>query len=390
MVRARYDRASTVRALASASLLALAAASCSRAESRTRGPEGPALPSPAAVLTPLPAASAASATEPRARFVGRWVPEPSGSGMRCAWSGSYVVGRFEGTSVTARIMDEGHNLFEVVVDGAQKRVLRTDRAKGEASYVLAEDLPAGVHDVSLHRRAEAKVGEAVFYGFEAPGGRVLPPPPAPARRIEIIGDSISTGYGNEGPGERCGYVNSQQNEYVTYGAIAARSVGADHTTIAWSGKTLYEMRQYLDKALPQRGDGPLWDFSRYQPQVVVINVGTNNFARVDPGEAKFVRLYHELVHAVRAAYPSALVVCALGTMLSDVYPEGRRNLTKARQYMKAAVARLKEVGDGNVTFIEFPEQKHSDGLGCGYHPGKKTHEQMGRQLTAFLKERMGW
>lgn len=83
-------------------------------------------------------------------------------------------------------------------------------------------------------------------------------------------------------------------------------------------------------------------------------------------------------------------MCALGPMLSDVYPEGRRNLTQARKYMKVAVAKLKEAGDTNLEMLEFPEQNHADGLGCGFHPSLKTHKLMSDRLVAMLKERMGW
>lgn len=383
----------TMRGLTLVTTLAatvLAVPACTRKEAPVAGSPGPSLVPTAAAAT----SSANSTAEPPPeepaipRFVGRWVPD--GRGMRSAWSGSYVVARFEGPGIAVRIKDEGYNLFHVVIDGEEKKVLRTDKAKGEALYPLAEGLTDGPHVVSLHRRTEAKVGEAVVYDFEPTAGKLLSPPPPPGRHIETIGDSISTGYGNEGPGPTCTYVNSQQNEYATYGAIAARNLGADHTTIAWSGKALHEMKMYFDKALPKRPDGPTWDFSKIQPDVVVINVGTNNFAHGDPGEARFVRLYHELVRAVRAAYPKAFIVCALGSMLSNVYPEGRNNLTKARKYMKVAVAKLKEAGDTNLDFIEFPEQKHADGLGCGFHPSLKTHKLMGERLTAFIKERMGW
>src|SRR5262249_32360539 len=111
---------------------------------------------------------------------------------------------------------------------------------------------------------------------------------------------------------------------------------------------------------------------------------------VDPGEARFVRLYHELVAKIRTAYPKAFIVCALGSMLSDIYPETRRNLTQARRYMKSAVAKLKESGDTNLEFLEFPEQNHADGLGCGFHPSLKTHRLMADRLTAFIKEHVGW
>lgn len=335
------------------------------------------------------AATEESAAVAPPRFVGRWVAEPD-AGMRCSWSGTYVVGRFKGTRISARIKDEGFNLFQVVIDGETKKVLRTDKAKGEALYLLAEGLGDGVHEISLHRRTEPKVGEAVFYGFDAgPDGKLLPPAPAPERRLELVGDSITNGYGNEGPSGTCGYVNSEQNELATYGAITAKNLHADHTNIAWSGKSIHEMRVLFDKALPQRKDSPVWDYSRYQPQVVVINLGTNNFANVDPGEALYVRVYEELVHVVRAAYPKAFIVCALGPMLTNVYPEGRNALTKARKYMKVAMTKLRE-SDKNIDFIEFPEQNHANGLGCGFHPSLKTHQLMAEQLTAFLKERMGW
>jgi lysophospholipase L1-like esterase len=305
-----------------------------------------------------------------------------------------VVGRFKGTAVYAHIRDEGFNLFQVVIDGEVKKVLRTERARTETVFPLADGLPDAVHEISIHRRTEAKVGEVIFYSFEASSNGKPEPmmaaPPAPERRIETIGDSITTGFGNEGPNATCGWVAAEQNEYLTYGAIAARNLNADHTTLAWSGKTIHEMHEYFDKALPQRTDGPRWDFEKYQPQVVVLNLGTNNFAIVDPGEARYVKVYTELVARVRAAYPKAFVVCALGSMLSDVYPENRKNLTQARKYMKVAVAKLREAGDTNVDFLEFPEQSHADGLGCGFHPSLKTHKLMGDRLTAFIKEHVGW
>ncbi len=376
------------------SLAAVVAApcACTRKDSAADPPATPVLATAAAAIPPPPTAPLPieKPEEPRPatpRYVGRWVPD--GRGMRCAWPGSYVVARFRGTRVAARIKDEGFNLFQVVIDGEVKKVLRTDKDRGEAVYPLAEGLTEGIHEVELHRRAEAKVGESVFYGFETDGA-LLPGRPAPERRIELLGDSITAGYGNEGPNGTCGYVNSQQNEYLTYGAITARNLGADHSTIAWSGKSIHEMHVLFDKVLPQRTKGPTWDFAGYQPQVVVINLGTNNFANVDPGEALFVRVYEDLVHAVRAAYPKAFIVCALGSMLTNIYPEGRNALTQARKYMKVAVAKIRDAGDKNVDLLEFPEQNHANGLGCGFHPSLKTHQLMSEQLTAFLKERMGW
>lgn len=321
--------------------------------------------------------------------IGRFVQEPEG--LRFAWTGSSVVVRFEGTALRVRLRDEGKkellNAFQVVVDGEPRGVLRTVREK--LTYDVVEGLPRRVHEVVLEKRTEARVGEIVLLGVEADGRLLAPAPAAAERRIEIVGDSISTGYGNEGPGPLCTFDARQQNGYLTYGAIAARALGAEHTTIAWSGKTLYEMRQLFPRALPEREDS-VWDTSRFQPQLVVVNLGTNNFANLDPGEKKFVELYVAMIAKVREAYPSAFVVAALGPMLTDNYPEGRKSLTQARKYMKTAMKKIEANGDRKVAMLEFPEQTVADGLGCGFHPSVKTHKLMAARLTAFTRERLGW
>src|SRR5262249_28724043 len=154
------------------------------------------------------------------------------------------------------------------------------------------------------------------------------------------------GYGNEGAGPGCGFVNSEQNEYLAYGALAARALAADHTTIAWSGKSSYEMLEYFERTLPARNDSK-WDFTSYQPHVVVVNVGTNDFANVDPGEALWVRVYVKLIERIRAVYPQAVIVCAISSMLTDVFPEGRNARTKAKKYMATAFGKL-HANDANV------------------------------------------
>jgi lysophospholipase L1-like esterase len=384
---------------ASLGLFLLGLASCTRKDTPQEArPGSPAVSSVGIATPPAPAITTVSAKAPatavtpkaaeRVRYVGRFAPDESGRGTRFAWSGSGMIVRLSGKGLSVRLRDEGKhalNSFQVVVDGEAKSVLKMQ--KGKELYPVVTDLPDGVHEIALYKRTEADVGEVVLLGL-VPDGELLAPPPAPDRRIELIGDSITTGYGNEGKGPKCTFKPQEQNEYLTYGAIAARELGADHTTIAWSGKTLYSMREYFPRALPAREDST-WDYARYQPHLVVINVGTNNFAMRDPGEARFTSLYTELHARVRSAYPEAYIACALGPMLTDVYPEGRKNLTQARKYMRAVVAKLKQ-NDPMLDLLEFPEQRHADGLGCGFHPGLKTHKLMADRLVAFARERLGW
>ncbi len=318
------------------------------------------------------------------RFVGRVAAEPSGT--RFAWSGTSVIARFHGRSVSARLRDDGKNLFQVLVDGVPTSILKV--RPNQELYELAADLPDGVHDVTLYKRTEARVGETVFFGFET-DGTMLPAPPPAERRIEFIGDSITAGYGNEGPGPACTFVPEQENEYESYAAIASRELGAEHVNVAWAGKSIGEMTTYFQRALPSREDSR-WNHAAWTPHVVVLNVGTNNFAQFDPGEPKFVRVYARLFGQVRDAYPDAFVVCSLGPMLSDAYPLGRNNLTHAKRYMRAVEKKLRDEGFDNFEFLEFPEQNHAHGLGCGFHPSRKTHRLMAERLVALVRKRLSW
>src|SRR5690606_26161583 len=102
------------------------------------------------------------------------------------------------------------------------------------------------------------------------------------------------------------------------------------------------MPDFIGRTLPARADSA-WDFSRYQPHAVVINLGTNDLSTaVDPSEEEFVAAYVELLERVRAAYPDALILCTVGPLLSGA------DLAAARAYIDAAVAQRASARDGAV------------------------------------------
>jgi hypothetical protein len=326
---------------------------------------------------------------PGVRFVGR-VDTSDPAGARFAWSGAGVVARFTGGTLAVRLADTQQ--YTVLVDGeVQPKLTSTG-----GSAVLTPALAPGEHSVELYRRTEANQGESQFLGFDITGGELSAPPPPPERRIEIIGDSISAGYGNEGADETCPFSADTENHYLTYGALSARELSAELSTVAWSGKGVVcnygdepsscvdPMPIYFGRTLPERADSA-WDFSLFQPQAVVINLGTNDFSTAtDPSEVEFVTAYVTLLERVRAAYPGALVLCTVGPLLSGV------DLTTARTYIESAVAQRVAAGDAAVRSFELDPQDASDGLGCDYHPSLVTHQNMADRLTATLQLELGW
>ena len=327
------------------------------------------------------------AVSPTVHFMGRF-DRSDPAGPRFAWSASGIATRFAGTGIDVRLHDTGGNEFQVVLDGEPTAVVKCSPSRD--LYTLATGLPDTTHDIAIYKRTEARVGPVQFLGFVPQGGRpLLPPSRPPARRIEFIGDSITAGYGDEGPNAACHFTASTENEFLTYAAITSRNLGAEHVNLAWSGRTTGGMAELYDRTLPAASESR-WDFSSWVPDVVVVNLGTNNFAMGDPGQATIVGPYVRLLERVREHYPAALIVSALGPMLSDTYPAGAHILTHARKYLTIAVETVRAKGDARVLLLEFPAQDFANGLGCDYHPSLKTHRLMAEQLTSALRAQLKW
>src|SRR5437660_749797 len=337
-------------------------------------------------------------------FEGRF--DASAGAPRLEWPGSAIWLRFNGTGARVILgehsleLDEygqqAHDWFEVTVDGHAAAPLKT--TEGTGTYLLASGLPAGEHQIVLRKRTEAFVGEAQLHGFDIDPGSSLLPVEAPGRRIEFIGDSIAAGFGIDGAGPNCLFSAETENYSETYAALTAQALGAQHMVIAasgagvyrnWGGSTSNTIGDLYGRTLPT-DPSPRWHFSRWTPDVAVINVATSDFTSGDPGRDAFVGAYRKLVAQVRQNYPSALIAIAVGPMLSDLWPAGARALTQGRSYVADLTAQLVQAGDTRIKLIEFPNQDHAGTFGCKSHPSAATQRQMGEQLTAFLRQQLGW
>jgi len=321
-------------------------------------------------------------------YMGRWDMSNASSPM-CAWSGSAIAIRFHGTAINAQLI-LGRNRFEVVVDGVPTKVLVGSVDK--TVYSLASGLSDADHTVQLFKDTEANVGTASFQGFQLSQGGVIMPYPVPTHRIEVIGDSISCGYGNEASGKTEHFSPATENAYWSYGAVAARAFGADYTCIAWSGKKLWPDNTIValyDRVLPAQPDS-LWKYAPPKPDAVLINLCTNDFGRGDPEEEGWVKAYHAFIDQVRKNYPDATIYLALGSMMSD-WPAERHPLTTARGYIQRVVTECNSAGDNKVHFLEFATQNEAiNGLGADWHPSVKTDQVMAQTFIDALKKDLGW
>lgn len=326
------------------------------------------------------AGSGGGSASPSVRIVGRTAS--NGTSTRFGWPGVAFYARFKGTRASVQLKDgNGQNAFQVVVDDQPPKKFRTNAS--QTSYPLATDLPDGEHRVIVWRSTEVfDTGNTDFLGISELGdeGALLAPPPAPERRIEVIGDSISVGAGLEGGPANCAANKSSTDNYYAYGSVAARALGADIATIAYSGIGVYRSYGSGDPTMPQRYDRALpgidddWDFSKYQPHVVVITLGTNDFGSGNPGQP-YVDAYVSFAKHVRSKYPSAHFI------LAAMYGNQEAPIGNV-------VNTLKNGGDSKVELLTFSSVQNNKG--CAQHPDKAAQQAMGELLVTRIKAIMNW
>ena len=308
---------------------------------------------------------------------------------RFSWSGTGFVARFSGTGLTARLNNTGAFIFKAVVDGTPKATFTT--TNGSADYALATGLSTGTHTVELYRQTEAGQGNSQLLSLTVAGGSLSAPPPGPGRLIEVVGDSISAGYG------ALGTLNDSdcfvtESHWDSFEAIAARAVGAEVSTIAASGHGMYrnyggDMTDTMPKIYARtlmNDTASVWSFA-IQPQAVVINLGTNDISngKGDPG-TPFRDAYRGFVETVRAKYPGALIICMIGPLLSGT------ELTTIQNHIRAVVQARNAAGDANIEYFGDVVAQTSDKAACQYHPNPAENMIVGNQLATELRARLGW
>jgi lysophospholipase L1-like esterase len=333
-------------------------------------------------------ASAPGVVAAGVRWIGR-VDTGDPARPRFSWSGTGFVARFQGTSLTAQLGNEGRFIFKAVVDGAPQPAFTS--LAGAGSYALATELPAGEHTVALYRQTEGPMGLSQLHGLTVRDGALLAPPPAPQRLIEVVGDSISCGYGILGSLDNDDCYGTESH-WDAYPSVMARALRAEVSTIAGSGRgvvlnyrgdALDTMPQVYERTLATE-PFPTWDF-RAEPQAVIINLGTNDLGngKGDPGP-RFATIYRSLVETIRARYPSAFILCTIGPLTS--LSESAIVSGHIRTVLQARAA----AGDTRVALFDRILPQTPDKYACAYHPNVAENAILAAQLGDELRARLDW
>lgn len=287
--------------------------------------------------------------------------------------------------------------YSVHVDG--ERVLDARMAKDEETVTVLQDAARGIHTVRLVKLSECTQSLMAVRGIVTDG--TVKPLPEAGRRIEFIGDSITCGYGVEEPDPEKGFTTATENAEKSYAAIVSDRLGLDRILASFSGhgivsgytgdpavRNLSELvPPYYEKAgrngyvLPSGriAEEIPWDFSQFQPDVVVVNLGTNDLswcAGRPARNAEFRTQYAEFLKTVRKNNPEAEILCILGVMGESL-----------NETMEAAVSDYRaETGDKKIRSLTLREQDGKrNGYGANYHPSEQTQRELADIVTEAVR-----
>jgi lysophospholipase L1-like esterase len=301
--------------------------------------------------------------------------------------GVYVTVRFKGHGCYIIVNDEvlwgkNHNYLEVVVDGKAKRI----QTKASRDTIdISGNLSDGEHTLVICKDTEANIGYIELVGFMF--HEIVKPLSPPKRKIEFIGNSITCGTGADLSEIPCGkgVWQDQHNAYMSYGPVTARTLNAQYHLSAVSGIGLMRsccnmniiMPQVFDK-ISMRNDTINWDFNKYQPDVVTVCLGQNDGIQ---DSTSFCDNYIAFLKQLRKYYPKAMMICLTSPMADE------RLAAFMKRSLASIVKTVNDNGDKKVTRYFFSKQYHN---GCDSHPDLAEHQQIAKELTAFIKKTMTW
>jgi lysophospholipase L1-like esterase len=238
------------------------------------------------------------------------------------YAGSYATLRFRGTSARAILTDEGGwnehaNQVGCVINGGDLSIYPMIKGGNHQTLLFASGLDDREHTLTLIKLNGPGDGRGritlhgVILDEEAD---LLPPPPLPAFKLEIYGDSVTEGGGAACPEDTNDCGPHGNNGWFSYANVLARllngqvhNVGIaglatlDNTGWYEDGKTGLETT--YDKLNPSGEAKSAWDFTHYTPDLVVMAMGVNDQSKGgfnDLPRWKFT--YKRIVHDIHERY----------------------------------------------------------------------------------------
>jgi lysophospholipase L1-like esterase len=337
------------------------------------------------------------------------------------WPGTTIYAKFTGTSLKI-IMGGGADIFyDVFVNNELIPPLLGNSAiypygtfhtnGQEKTFEISSSLPNTEHTLRIIKRTETAGIHASFKGIELDASaHLVPDKPFINRRIEFIGDSYVAGYGNQSPskspqekqdasGRDCLGLDlaAYTNTGMAYGPLTAQSLDADFQINAYSGlgmtrhyngsTSFLPFQDYYKRTLVS-DESTLYDFSTWNPDIVVIALGTNDFSTA-LGSNEIYQTRDDLYIAYQNKYKAFIAMIRekhvnikILALANNLYPD-----EEMKAQVKSIVDAQKAAGFQDIYFKVL---MNTTGYGCGWHPDIATHSSWSKELHTEIENIMNW
>ncbi len=312
---------------------------------------------------------------------------------------------------------KGNSYWEHLAENPVKKIILD---KKENNCILYESDTEKTVVIKVIKISEAAFGYAGLKEVEIDGKQILPKVKASdkaaakngtadnstgnahsknAPKIEIIGDSITCGYGIEGVWEKDTFTTSQERADKSYAFLTARALNAEFQCVSWSGIGIISkyvdasvnlpdnqivmplLWPYTDRNLSRKlGIEPeIWNSERFSPDIVIVHLGTNDASftrKIEERVSAYICGLRQFFEAIHRRSPNAKICACLGVMGQDLCDPAQKALEEFSMDFPSVP----------VKFVKFPVQDEKDGIAADWHPSAKTHEKIAGILTEELKK----
>lgn len=315
----------------------------------------------------------------------------SGSGAEFTVTGK----RAEITIMGDSSVSGGSNYARIAIYVDGERVVDDMIDNAEEKYVLFEGEEEKTAEVKIVKLSECAMSSCGIAKIDVDG--TVAPTVEKDLFIEFIGDSITCGYGVDDEDKSHSFSTTTEDVTKAYAYKVAEKLNADYSMVSISGYGVVSgyttdgtkvsaqtIPQYYDKlgfsynnfngTKPESID---WSFDTRQPDIVVLNLGTNDSSycsgNIEKSE-EFAQGYVDFLKTIREKNPDASIVCAFGVMGNSLY-----------QYVEyATILYTEETGDTNVYPVALAPQDGTLGYAADWHPTEATHEATADTVVNFI------
>ena len=320
----------------------------------------------------------------------------SASGVEFTLTGTDASVTIVGDSAIST--EDNQARFAAYVDG--ERVLDEMITQAEQTFEIFSSETEREVTIRLVKLSEAAQSTLGIKSIDVKSVGDIAPTAEKELKIEFIGDSITCGYGVDDEDRNHHFSTSTEDATKAYAYKTAQLLDADYSLVSYSGHGIISgyttqgkkvaaqqvpnMYEQLARSYGSYGDFNVssvdWDFSRFVPDVVVINLGTNDASYTGKDEElirEYIDAYIKFLGKVRSNNPDAHIICALGVMGQDLCDAID---TVVAEYTAQS-------GDSNVSAFRLTVQDGStNGYAADWHPTAATHDIAAQEMAEEIQK----